>query len=48
MYEPRNATRGEAPERFKATEAYELSGAPGFPRPGRAGKPLAAGAELLR
>jgi len=48
MYKPRNATRRNPRKGLKAPEAYELSGAPGLPRPGRAGKPLATGAELLR
>jgi len=34
---------GGSPERFKAPEAYVLTDAPGFPRPGRAGKPLVTG-----
>ena len=48
MYKPRNATRGKPRKGLKAPEAYELSSAPGFPRPGRAGKPLVTGVELLR
>jgi len=43
MYKPRNATRGESPERFKAPEAYELSGAPGLPRPVGPGSPWRQG-----
>jgi hypothetical protein len=48
MYKPRNATRRKPRKGLRAPEAYVPIGAPRFLRPGRAGKPLVTGAELLR
>ena len=43
MYKLRNATRGNPRKGLKAPEAYELSGAPGFPRPVGPGSPWRQG-----